>query len=181
QAREEAYLGALERLGEAALAAAQPEVAAGYLRRAAAVDPLRESAQRALMTALAESGSYAAATEVYRELRRRLHRDLNAEPSPETRALFERLRSQVRQRALRNGLGLESPSLPVPEDLQPPNLEPGSGPRGNLPQPLSAFVGREKEIEEVSACLASVRLVTLTGSGGIGKSRLAIRVAEESA
>ena len=59
-----------------------------HLRRAVAVDPLRERAQRALMQALAAGGNYAAALLAYRELRLRLHRELNAEPDPETQALF---------------------------------------------------------------------------------------------
>jgi len=47
----------------------------------------------------------------------------------------------------------------------------------NLPHPLTRFIGREREIGEVRAILAEHRLVTLTGAGGIGKSRLAVEVA----
>jgi predicted ATPase/DNA-binding CsgD family transcriptional regulator len=47
----------------------------------------------------------------------------------------------------------------------------------NLPAPVSSFVGREKEIEEVKTLLQSHRLVTLTGPGGVGKTRLALEVA----
>jgi len=49
----------------------------------------------------------------------------------------------------------------------------------NLPRQLTSFVGREREVAEVSRLLASVPLVTLTGSGGSGKTRLALRVAED--
>jgi predicted ATPase/DNA-binding CsgD family transcriptional regulator len=49
--------------------------------------------------------------------------------------------------------------------------------RGNLPLELSSFVGREREILEVERLLAKTRLLTLTGTGGCGKSRLAIKVA----
>lgn len=49
--------------------------------------------------------------------------------------------------------------------------------KGNLPHPPSGFVGRRQEIAEVGALLGDVRLVTLTGPGGIGKTRLAIEVA----
>jgi len=49
---------------------------------------------------------------------------------------------------------------------------------GNLPQPRTSFVGRERESIEVKACLESTRLLTLTGSGGCGKTRLAIASAE---
>ena len=61
---------------------------------------MRESAQRALMEALAASGSYAAATQLYRDLRVLLHRELNAEPAPETHASYEALGTPVGQQAL---------------------------------------------------------------------------------
>jgi predicted ATPase len=48
---------------------------------------------------------------------------------------------------------------------------------GNLPLPASSFVGRSRELEEVSAALGSFRLVTLTGVGGVGKTRLALEAA----
>jgi len=46
----------------------------------------------------------------------------------------------------------------------------------NLPAQLTSFVGREKELEEIKSLLGSARLVTLTGSGGTGKTRLSIEV-----
>lgn len=52
-------------------------------------------------------------------------------------------------------------------------------PRDNLPHPFSSFIGREREIAELHRLLDSSRLVTLTGAGGCGKSRLAIEVAIE--
>ena len=48
---------------------------------------------------------------------------------------------------------------------------------GNLPAQLSAFIGREREVSEVRALVESARLVTLTGAGGCGKTRLGLRVA----
>ena len=53
----------------------------------------------------------------------------------------------------------------------PPLLSP-QAPRHNLPQALSSLIGREGEQGEVLALLAAARLVTLTGSGGVGKTRL---------
>src|SRR5207244_12081677 len=79
RSRELAYLGALETLAGDAIRRGDAAAAERVLRLAVAVDPLRESAQRAPMQALAGSGNYAAALEVYRELRLRLHRDLTAE------------------------------------------------------------------------------------------------------
>ena len=49
----------------------------------------------------------------------------------------------------------------------------------NLPAPRSSFVGREREIERVERELASTRLLTLTGAGGAGKTRLALEVARD--
>src|SRR5437899_429986 len=50
-------------------------------------------------------------------------------------------------------------------------------PPHNLPLQLTSFIGREREIAEVERMLASTRLLTLTGTGGCGKTRLALEVA----
>jgi hypothetical protein len=52
---------------------------------------------------------------------------------------------------------------------------------GNLPVELSSFVGRARELVEVRRLLSAARVVTLTGPGGIGKSRLALRAAHRLA
>src|SRR5690606_37503373 len=56
----------------------------------------------------------------------------------------------------------------------------GGAARTNLPEPLTSFVGRERELAELRAMLAQDRLVTLTGTGGVGKTRLAMRVAADA-
>src|SRR6185369_12337692 len=62
----------------------------------------------------------------------------------------------------------------MPIDATP--LKPsGAGP-SNLPIPSTSFVGRDRETENIIQLLASTRLLTLTGGGGAGKSRLALRV-----
>jgi predicted ATPase/class 3 adenylate cyclase len=48
---------------------------------------------------------------------------------------------------------------------------------GNLPLPVSSFIGREKELEQTAAALGEARVVTLTGPGGVGKTRLALQAA----
>jgi DNA-binding SARP family transcriptional activator len=114
---EQAYVVALESLATHSLASGDPEKAERHLQLAAAVDPLRESAQRHLMQALAAGGNYAAAFLTYRELRLRLHRELNAEPDAETMALFRQLRAEARTRA--QGAPLRQNARPTNSEEQP--------------------------------------------------------------
>src|SRR5215216_2637334 len=67
----------------------------------------------------------------------------------------------------------EAPSLG-----SPPEEPPGVG-KHNLPAARTSFVGREREMVEVKRELAMTRLLTLTGTGGSGKTRLALEVARE--
>src|SRR5262245_29161163 len=99
-AREQAYLAALEAQVKQADALTNGRETILSLRRILAVDPLRETAQRALMESLAQQGNFAAVTQVYRDLRLYLHRELNVEPAPETQALYERLRRQAQEAQL---------------------------------------------------------------------------------
>src|SRR5918994_6958951 len=57
--------------------------------------------------------------------------------------------------------------------------QPRGTPSHNLPAPRSSFVGRERETDEVKSELATTRLLTLTGAGGSGKTRLALEVARD--
>ena len=56
----------------------------------------------------------------------------------------------------------------------------GDASRHNLPASLTSFIGRERELADVQARLANTRLLTLTGVGGCGKTRLALEVARAS-
>ena len=55
-----------------------------------------------------------------------------------------------------------------------------AGPAPNLPAQLSSLIGREQDLEEVRTALSSARLLTLTGAGGVGKTRLAAEAAARS-
>ena len=57
---------------------------------------------------------------------------------------------------------------------------PGRGGTGNLPLEMTSFVGRRREMAKVRHLLSVSRIVTLIGPGGVGKTRLALRVAAES-
>jgi predicted ATPase/DNA-binding SARP family transcriptional activator len=182
QRREEAYLQALEELAAQALGSGDPAGAERWLRQAVVVDPLRESAQRALMQSLAAGGNYAAALQVYRELRLSLHRELNASPDAATQALFRTLRDSLRHLA-----PVTSPCYPARATPDGRITAPADGisdtqagePSHNLPYELTSFIGREREMEEVRRLFGTSRLLTLTGAGGCGKTRLALRVAAD--
>ena len=71
-------------------------------------------------------------------------------------------------------------SAPAAQSEGSPWRVPGTTPRSNLPSPLTSFIGREKELKEISGLLSSCRLLTLTGPGGVGKTRLAIQTAHDA-
>lgn len=149
----EVLAGAHILVGETTAAVTRAEVAVG-------LEPLRESAHVRLMEALAAGGNRGAALRAYERCRRLLVEELGVGPSPQTEAAY---------------LGLLA-SEPAPKEGQmaAPELPP-------LPVPLTSFVGRQAEVAEVRRLLAGTRLLTITGPGGVGKSRLAIEVAHQEA
>jgi non-specific serine/threonine protein kinase len=165
EARAQAYLAALETLATQASSDHDPAAAVRYLRLIIAADPFREAAHGSLMQALADCGDYAAVIQVYRDLRLLLHRELNTAPAPETEALYKQLQARAPLSVLQSPAPVRGPSLP---------------PR-RLPVPLTRLIGREREVEAVVGCLGQARLVTLIGTGGVGKTRLAIAIAERLA
>ena len=160
---EAAFLDALE---ATALGAKGTREAVGVLRRIVAIEPGRESAWRALMEALASEGEAGELVQAYRRLRIHLRREARIEPSPETRACYERLRDDLRRRAA----AFRPPST-VPLDLP-------AEPTARIPKPRTPLIGRAAEIESVRTLLGSERLATLVGIGGVGKTRLALAVLE---
>ena len=118
--------------------------------------PYDEALHAKLMLALYRSGRQAEALQAARSLEARLRDDLGIDPSPEVRALYRDILLQAPH------LGIEPPEPP-----------------GNLPGRLTSFVGRTRELRDVALLLDDSRLVTLTGPGGIGKTRLALEVARQ--
>jgi len=163
--REEAYRRALEGLAQHAEKLGARERAISLLRRLLVADPLRESGVRSLMRLLAEKGEHAEVTQVYRDFRLLVHDQLRGQPDAETTGLYRLLRAEARETAQASPLPLAS-SAPA---------------RRRLPTPLTSFIGRHAEREKLLTLLETTRLLTLTGTGGVGKTRLAIALAEEIA
>ncbi|MGW1893240.1 AfsR/SARP family transcriptional regulator [Streptomyces sp. NPDC002004] len=149
-------------LAEALEREGAPEEAVEVLRALVADDEWNEPGHRALMRVLAAAGRRREALAVYEGLRDVLRRDMAADPDPQTRRLYRTL--------------LVGSVATADEDAGR-----GRPPRHNLPAPVSSFIGRERECEEVRDLLARSRLLTLTGPGGCGKTRLGLAVAGRAA
>ena len=116
--------------------------------------PYDEALHAQLVLALYRCGRQADALQTARALQVRLREELGIDASRQVRDLHR-------------DVLLQAPQL----SLEPPE------PPGNLPTWLTSFVGRRRELQEVAALLDAGRLLTLTGPGGIGKTRLALEVA----
>ncbi|WP_147339615.1 ATP-binding protein [Actinomadura spongiicola] len=157
---EELRLAAVEDRVDAEIAAGLPAPAVAELEPLAAANPLRERLRGHLMRALCAAGRQADALEIFEETRRALADRLGVDPSPELSAVhLEILRRDT-----------ASAAAPPPGPPPPPTARPA---RTNLPAQLTSFVGREEESRRVGKLLRETRLVTLTGPGGAGKTRLA--------
>jgi predicted ATPase/DNA-binding SARP family transcriptional activator len=155
---EELRLTALELRYDAELACGRHDAVVPELETLTAQEPYRERFLQQRVLALYRCGRQAEALEVYRNARRVLADELGLEPSPA---------SQELERAILR----QDPALAAPE---PPTraVRP-------LPVPPTPLVGRRLELAAVSALFRDegVRLVTLTGPGGTGKTRLGLAVA----
>jgi len=130
----------------------------GYLQKQLALEPWREEAHRMLMHLMALRGQRSEALAQYQVLQNNLQRTFDAAPSPQTEALHDSI------------IHGKIPELRTSQFVQ-----------SNLPAQLTSFIGRESESRWILEALVkpSERLVTITGLGGIGKTRLALSVAQE--
>src|SRR6266545_5420114 len=174
---EELRLGALEDRIEAELALGEHARLVGELEALAAEHPLRERLHALLMRALYGAGRQAEALAAYQRARQVLADQAGLDPGPELR--------QVEQAVLAQDPSLSGPA-PAAGDGARTAAATGHGDeapttarwgRASLPTPLTSFVGREAELGEVLELLGRNRMVTLTGPGGVGKTRLALEAA----
>ncbi|MFF2963555.1 BTAD domain-containing putative transcriptional regulator [Streptomyces sp. NPDC057963] len=208
--RPEAHrLTALERRIEAdlrcAATAAGPRTLVPELRELTAAHPYDERFRAQLIRALRAEGRQAEALAAYEEARRALADALGADPGPELTALHRELLTPPptapSEAAVPALLSASTTSLPPSPPSSLSSLSslsagsagsagsaasgtprtPGPAPvRGNIRPRLNSFVGREPELRSIHADLARSRLVTLTGPGGSGKTRLAEEAAARS-
>lgn len=150
---------ALEVGAEAALALGDGAAATLAAEEAVALEPLRESAHLLLIRARAAAGNRAEALRAYERLRRSLGEELGVSPSQGAEALY---------------LSLLGEEPVAPERTGPARAVAGVA---GLPADLSPFVGREAELAELAGLVAAGRCVTVAGTGGLGKTRMAVTAA----
>ena len=146
---EELRLAAVEGRIEADIALGRHAQVTGELERLVAEHPVRERLWRLLVLALYRDERQADALAAYRRARRMLAAELGLEPGEELRRLEQAvLRQEVPEASLSS--------------------------RHNLPAPLTSFLGRDHDLARLERLLGEARLITLTGPGGAGKTRLAV-------
>ncbi|MBI3460546.1 tetratricopeptide repeat protein, partial [Candidatus Acetothermia bacterium] len=153
----ELYLNALGRLAECHARMGQYERAIEQCAKVIEIKPASESAYRQQMLYHSLIGESSVALQTYQICIAVLKEQLRVEPSPETRELYEQILQGT-----------------VSKDGYPPPAGPA---RHNLPSSVTSFIGREREMVQIKQLLDMTRLLTLTGAGGSGKTRLALQVA----
>ncbi|MFI0990193.1 BTAD domain-containing putative transcriptional regulator [Streptomyces exfoliatus] len=167
-ALEEERLAALEDLAETRLDLGDHDTVAAELAEQVARHPLRERLRAAHIRALYRTGRQREALDSYQDLRTRLAQDLGLDPGPTLTALHQAI--------LRQDADPAPPPAPDPAPTPPPPPN-----RTNLPAPYTELIGRTDALTDIGTLLTTRRLVTLTGPGGVGKTRLALAAATDHA
>ena len=139
----------------------------GELEALIQLNPLRERFRGQLMVALYRAGRQADALRAYQAARTVLGDELGLEPGRELQRIEAAILAQ-------------DPELDLPKRPSAGHDVQASARTGNLPAAVSSFIGRTRELGELSNLVQSRRLVTLVGPGGSGKTRLALEVGEQS-
>lgn len=156
---DELWLTAVEEHADARLALGEHREMVAELAGLIDRYPLRERLRAIMMRVLYRSGRQSEALAAYRELRDRLADELGIDPGPEISSLHQMILTQS------HALDVIAPQMRA------------DNPRTNLPAPLTELIGRDSAVPAVCDLLTAHRLVTLTGPGGVGKTRLAIAAA----
>jgi predicted ATPase/DNA-binding SARP family transcriptional activator len=138
------------------------------LRQVVVAEPTHDRAHVGLMRLYALSGRQSAALGQYEQLRETLSRELGVEPGAAACQLHQRI------------LPGRFPPASLPPTGSLPK-EPLGTDRHNLPTARTSFVGREHELAGIKRALSTTRLLTLSGACGSGKTRLALRAANDLA
>ena len=176
----QAHLGALHRLTRLLTEAGDFDRALDYAHRALPLDPLCEKSHRLLMRLYVALGRPDAAHQQFQTLTQLLRVEMNAVPSPKTRDLAAHLDDPA---AEREAPVLDTPSSApgTPQPLPSQNTPATHASSESLPVTWTRFFGRAEERKRLTALLTDpqTRLVTLTGPGGNGKTRLAVEAARD--
>jgi predicted ATPase/DNA-binding SARP family transcriptional activator/DNA-binding CsgD family transcriptional regulator len=177
---KQVYLELLEELAQLHLAQQEIPLAIRVLVRLVVSEPMYERAQRDLMRLYAMSGDRYQAIRHYlllREACKKYELPLEAE----TERLYKDIRAGRLPSEHQVHLENEGSALAIVSSTRPPTnpAQPGEAHHTNLPLRTSSFIGRRQEIEDIKRMLPTTRLLTLTGAGGSGKSRLAEQVVVE--
>ena len=160
------YLTLLNRLAELYETKGELSQAIVDRERILQADPLDETAHRALMRLHVRMGNRTVALGQYARLHSLLEREPWITPAVETEELAAAIRA-----------GQPTLAPPPATDSPPPPTTQGVAAVARLPLATGVLVGRERELAELDRLFAVARLVTLTGAGGIGKTRLAVEAA----
>ncbi|HEX3722035.1 MAG TPA: BTAD domain-containing putative transcriptional regulator, partial [Nitrolancea sp.] len=163
------YLHLLEDVSRLHEERGEPSQAIAALRQLVAAEPSFEAAHLQLMRLFAATGSRALALAQYQQLTDVLARTFDIAPEPATEAVYQQIKGAC---------NASSVSSVDQSASMRPRVRTSAG---NLPHAVSRFIGRERELADVVQQIAHHRLVTLTGPGGTGKTRLALEAARHIA
>ncbi len=161
---DELTLVALEASAEADLALGRHREVITRMEALCREHPMRERLRELLILALYRDGRQADALRAYTEIHDLLVEELGIDPGVALRELESRILAQDLT------LNLDASAPPGPDS--------SAGAAGNLRKRLSSFVGRQNEVAALRETVLSSRLVTLVGPGGVGKTRMAVEVAD---